>query len=441
MGGDYMISLYKDLKIAYLLTTFVAGLSLALIFGAYDFKVLGYIFILLWVLACAYIFTFIATKRFNSIIAVANNTCNIENSLNQLFGIYKGRTHKKMDLIVAIYISNLLLHYGKTNFALNILLQYNPERLFKKEREAVYKFFYYSNLVSCYNHLDKKEDALNAYKRADQIFNSPYFNVKIKSECEMMHKANYLIITDVIGNCDEILYLHKITLEKSKSLLSEVSCRFSIVNVLAACGRLSDAEEHIKFIKENGGDTLYAKCAAENNFSSDFTKVLDSMEFKVNPIKSKKFKPLIFSIIITALIVGVTITIGFFTAKTIYINNFNDSAKQVVNTFDKNGNQLVMEMQSREYFSSKEELDAQYNLYSLYLMLYDYDGCKVSLSKNDSFIDFEVIIDFKKTTDEIFEILEFKPYEQDYINANKDNEYTILKYNEFLGIRVLTGFI
>ncbi len=436
-----MISLYKDLKIAYFITTFIGGLSLCLLLGASDLKVLGFIVMLLWIFICAFMFVRIATKRFNNMLLAANTSCNIEESLNRLFAIYKGRTHKKMDLFVAIYISNLLLHYGKTNLALNMLLQYNPERLFKKNRETVYKFFYYSNLVSCYNRLDKKEEALNVYKRADQIFNSPYFNAKIKSECENMHRANYLIITDVINNCDEILNLHKITLEKSKFLLSEVSCRFSIVCVLVACDRLNEAQEHIKFIKENGGDTVYAKCASHNDFGIDFAKEVDSTEFKFNPISNKNYKPLIFSILLTAFIVAGTITFGFFTAKTVYINDYNNSVTQNISTFDRNGNQLTWEVETHAYYSTEYVLDMQYNIYSAYLIFNEYEGCEVILLENNGFIDFKLFVDFNETTDDIYEILDFEPTEQDYIQSNKNEEYTILKYNEFLGIRVLAGFI
>lgn len=436
-----MIYLYKDLKIAYLLTTILGGLSLLFLFSSLIHLFLGYIVILLWIMVCSFVFIKIATKRFNTIIFDANNSCNIESCLNHLFGIYKGKTNKKTDLFVAIYISSFLLNYGKTDFASNILLQYNPEKLLKKDRYDVYKFFYYSNLATCYNRLDKKEDALNAYKRADQLFNSPYLNKAIKTECEIMHKANYLIITDVINNCEEILKLQKISLEKSKFLLDEVCCRFSMVSVLGACGRLKEAEEHISFIKENGGDTLYAKCASKNDFSIDFVKEINAEPFEIKPIKNKEYKPLITSIILTVFIVAITIIIGFLTAKTVYINDYNNSSTQSISTFDKNGNQLSWEMQTHAYYSTEYELDMQYNLCSAYLIFNEYEGCEVDLSENFGSIDFELFVDFNKTTDDIYEVLYFEPTEQDYIESNKDSGYTILKYNEFLGIRIFAGFI
>lgn len=436
-----MISLFKDLKIAYFLTTFTGGISILLVMGSYDINTPSYFIALLWILSCAIVFVKIATKRFNNMLASANKSCNIEESLNRLFAIYKGRTHKKTDLVVAIYISNLLLHFGKTDSAFKILLQYNPEMLFKNKKEVVYKFFYYSNLVACYNRFDKADEALDAYKKADETLNSPYFNKKLKSECEIMHKANYLVITDVINNCDEILNLQKIALEKSKYLLSEVSTRFSIVSVLAACERLNEAEEHIKFIKENGGDTLYAKCASQNDFSIDFAKELNSKPFEINPIKTKDYKPLIFSILLTVFMVVATIVFGFFTAKTVYVINYNNSQTQVIHTFDKKGNQLTMESQSHTYFSNEDELNMQYNLCSIYLTLNDYEGCNVTLTENNGFIDMEMIIDFSKTTNDIYDILSFSPNEQDFINSDKDDEYTIQKYKEFLGIRVFAGFI
>ncbi|MBE6810760.1 MAG: hypothetical protein E7521_06860 [Ruminococcaceae bacterium] len=436
-----MIYLYKDLKIAYLLTTILGGLSFLFVFSSLVNLVLGYIILLLWIIACSFVFIKIATKRFNSVLSDANNYCNIKDALNHLYGIYKGRPHKKMDLFVAIYISNLLLHYGKTRSALNILLKYNVEKLYSKDREDVYKFLYYSNLATCYNRLDKNQEAMNAYKRADQLFNSPYINKALKAEFEIMHKVNYLIITDVKNNCDEILRLHNISLENAKSLLSKVSCRFSMVVVLSACGRIDEAGEHIEFIKENGGDTLYAKCANQNDFSLDFANKVDLEPFEINPIKSKEYKPLIFSVLLTLFIVAVTVFIGFLTSKTIYINDHNNSSMQSISTFDKDGNQLTWEMKIDDYYSSEYELNMQYNLCSEYLILNDYEGCKVLLLENNGFLDFKLTVDFNKTTDDIYNILDFEPTEHNYIESNKDSSYRILKYKYFLGIRVLTGIL
>lgn len=98
-------------------------------------------------------------------------------------------------------------------------------------------------------------------------------------------------------------------------------------------------------------------------------------------------------------------------------------------------------MQTHAYYSTEYELDMQYNLCSAYLIFNEYEGCEVDLSENFGSIDFELFVDFNKTTDDIYEVLYFEPTEQDYIESNKDSGYTILKYNEFLGIRIFAGFI
>ena len=47
-----MISLFKDLKIAYFLTTFTGGISILLVMGSYDINTPSYFIALLWILSC-----------------------------------------------------------------------------------------------------------------------------------------------------------------------------------------------------------------------------------------------------------------------------------------------------------------------------------------------------------------------------------------------------
>ena len=145
--------------------------------------------------------------------------------------------------------------------------------------------------------------------------------------------------------------------------------------------------------------------------------------------------------ILTLFIVAVTVFIGFLTSKTIYINDYNNSSMQSISTFDKDGIQLTWEMKIDDYYSSEYELNMQYNWCSEYLILNDYEGCKVLLLENNGFLDFKLTVDFNKTTDDIYNILDFEPTEQDFIESNKNSDYRILKYKEFLGIRVLTGIL
>lgn len=281
-----MLKLYKDLSVAYYISAFSGMIALVIVSTFFGNQLIGLSYGLFWALCCAIFLNKIAIKRFKKMLSFAEK-CNVNESLNRLYGYYKGNLNSKMDFILATHISSLLIHLGKTDLALKLLLQYNPEALMKRKVETVYRYSYYQILTVCYSHLDRKQDAVDAFKKSDELFKSPHFNKKIKPIYEIMHKANYLIITDAVSYCEEILSLLNEELTKHKNLLSEVSCRFSIVKILAKNNRLDEASEHIDFIKENGGDTVYAKCALNNNYSDEFLKENNLEKWEPTPIKVK----------------------------------------------------------------------------------------------------------------------------------------------------------
>ncbi len=438
--GESMLKLYKDLTISYFLVVFAGLILLSPILNIFVSGFITSILGFLWILLCATVFQQIATRRFNRIIFSANDTCRIEESLNHLFGFYKGIATSKIDLIVAIYICNSLLHFGKHDLSLKILSQYNPEILFKRKREVTYKYLYYNSLTACYDRLDRNEEALKAFEKSGELLNSPYFNKKLKADFEAKHKLGYLLLTNNGEHDEEILSLLEDELRKSKNLLSQVSCRFSIARVLIKCGRLEEAQEHILFIKENGGDTVYAKCAIQNDFSPNYINEINLESWKVKPIKTKTYKALVISIALIVLVVVLTLGVGILTAKTVYISDY-DTATPIILKFDKNGNCLTWEMDSRIYYPSENELELQYSIYSRYLFLNDYKGCKVTLKEKHGIIDFDLMVDFRKTTNDIYDVVDVSTTEEDYIESNKNGQYEIIRYKEFLGIRVLDGFI
>ncbi len=281
-----MLKLYKDLNIAYYISAFSGLIALVIISTYFGNQLIGLSYGLLWALCCAMFLNKIAIKRFKKILSFAEK-CNVNESLNRLYGYYKGNLNRKMDFILATHISSMLIRLGKNDLALNMLLQYNPKALMKRKVETVHRYSYYQILTVAYSHLNRKEEALEAFKKSDELFNSRYFNKKLKPIYETMQRVNYLIITDDGTHCEEILSLLNQELTKHKNLLSEVSCRFSIVRILAKNDRLDEAGEHISFIKENGGDTVYAKCALNNDFSNEFLNKINLEVWQPTPIRTK----------------------------------------------------------------------------------------------------------------------------------------------------------
>lgn len=169
----------------------------------------------------------------------------------------------------------------------------------------------------------------------------------------------------------------------------------------------------------------------------DFLCFLEKKGIKITKNKALKISVAL----ITILAVLITV-FGFFNAKTVYINDYNNSVTQSIKTFDRKGKLLTWEMESHAYYHTQDELQLQYDFCSLYLMLNDYDGCEVTLNENNGVIDFRLIVDFKKTNKDIYEVIDFSTSENDYIKSIKDGEYTIKKFKElFFGIKVPIGYV
>ena len=435
-----MLKLYKDLYFAYWLVAIVGVFALAMIL-AFESIWVFIIFVLLWVLACAIVFHIISNKRFNKIIISANNTCNVQEGLNRLYGIYKGRTNNRLDLIVAIYIGNFWLHLGRYELALNILLQYDPQLLLKAKNDVMYKLFYYTTVSACYKRLDRKECALDALDKADEALKSPHFNNNARAYYEISQAVNRTLTTDDTEKCELSLALLEQQLSQSDSMLAKVICRHNMVIALARCNRADGAREHIDFIAENGGDTVYARCARENNFSNDFIKQINLEKLQFNPAKTKILKTVVASVAAVVAMIAVTVIYGVFTAKTLYVNDYNGQVTESTYTYNIRGELVSWEMEHRGYYESESELELQHNLCSSYLYLNKYKGCEVILFQNNGVLNFHLFVDYTKTTDEVNVELNNPATDKEFVEMYKNGEYRVTRYKQFLGVTVFDGIV
>ncbi len=435
-----MFKNYKDLLFAYFVCGITGCIALISVFTVFEVQFVGGILAILWVLGCAIVFNKIAIKRFKNILSFAEK-CEVEKALNRFYGFYKCNTKSKRDLFWALQISNCLLNLGKHDLALNMLLQYNPELLMKRKTEVAYRYSYYNTIAVCYSRLGKKEAALEAFKKSDELFNSPHFNKKLKSSLEVTHKINYLIFTDDGTHSEEILYLLNDDLNKRESLLAQVCCRFSIVRILAKNGRLEEASEHIEFIKENGGDTVYAKCVQSSDFSIEFLNKINCEEWQPNPIKAKHYRGFVLSGIVVTCVVALTVLTGIFTVKTVYMHDYNGSGTQYIKTFDRNGRPLTLEMKFSGEYYTEEDAQEQYNFCAYYLYLNDYKGCEVKLNKIGEYVFFDLLVDFQKADNGIYDITGCSKSEEDYVESIKCDDYRVSKYKRILFVTYFEGYI
>ena len=301
-----MINIFKKTKIAYFISAFTGVALIFFIFESLVPQLVLGLFSFVWIFIIALFFNGIAFRHLAKMLSSANAHCQVEQSLNNLYGIYRANTNKKSDLIVAIYICNLLSHFGKYEMALKMILEYNPDALLKGKKEVIFKCYYYDILVTCYSCLEQKEKAIEALKKVKECLDNKHFNPKLKDKYEIHYKTMYYTVIDGEKKPEEILPL----LEKMNDgniLLSKVSAEYATVSWLKKFKMDDEIQPHIDFIKENGGDTFYAKCANNNDFSSDFIKQINDEKWEPTPKKYKNNKELIISIIAAVVVVAIII--------------------------------------------------------------------------------------------------------------------------------------
>lgn len=435
-----MLKMYKDLRISYYFIVFVSAITVFVIAEEYLSPVLLYFLLVLWVLPFAVFFNVAAKKRFVKTLKSALDDCMVEESLNRLYGIYKGRPNNKTDMIIAMNISELLLHLGKNRAARDILLSYNAESVFAAKRFVTHKYLYYHTLAVCSARLGQREEAISAFGRSDELFTSPHINGKIKQMCKNAHEANRLIITGDEKDYEAALWLLNQACEENRNLLDKVSCRYSIAVILTKAGRGDEAKEHIDFIARHGGDTVYRKAALENKLPYEPEDETEE-PFVPRPVRPKTAKTYILSVALAVVMLGVAVLYGFLNEKTVYEYYNENTDAYVTETFDKSGNILFYKTEYHDNDYRDEKTDLLYDIYSEYLPLDGYKGCKVSLSRKDGMIDFDLTVDFKKAPEGVYGIVDAHKTEAEFLSVTHGGETQAVRYKEYLFITVFDGTV
>ncbi len=330
-----MIKFYSDLTISYYIVSIIGIIMWAIVIADLPFY---FIAMLVWIFICAMTFHRISVHRFNKLFSEPANPSKTEENINKLFGIYKGRINTAADLIIANYISTCLFHFGKYSYILKLLLRYDPEKLLKFKRQLTHKYIYYYNLSLCYFKMGRHEEAIAYFMKADAVFNDRHFNQKHVLAYKLTHRTAFLQIIKNGEDTQEILSLLTDSFSKSEMSVAKVSIAHSIISTLVRNDRLDEATEYIDFVKQNGGDTVYAKCAIANDYSGEVEKQINDEPWEPSPVTKKHYKTLVISIIISVLMIAVTVLYGIFGLKARLINN---SANSTAVHYDYGINKMV----------------------------------------------------------------------------------------------------
>lgn len=429
--------MFKDLTVSYYLISITGIIVLILLFAGSGYDILGVVFIFVWIFICALLYNIVANKRIEKIFKAVNSDCNAEVCLNRLYALYRGRITRKEDMIIAVFISQYLLHFGRYEQAINILKLYDPEKLIKFKSEAIYKYIYYNVLDVCCSRLGRIDEARFYFNKSEEIYNSPGFEMKPKVFHEKVNELRRLLLEDNAENVDRILSLLNELLAESETLLQTVSLRYTIADILIRSGRAEEAEEHIDFIRENGGDTIYTKCAIENNFTQNFILEWNRKPWIPTPHKQKS-KCILASIIVMVCVTIVMIVFGIFTMKTIYREEYERYEYTETYTFYRDGNIKSIEI---ECYNRIGLLGTDIMQDSDFAILNDYDGCEAVLDYDKEY--FKIYVDFDETPDNISDVLRFPATEAEFVDK-EDSDCILLThsiYKTFWEIEFFTGML
>lgn len=438
-----MISVFKDIKISYLIVGY-AGLLL----GAFFFftgmvqSAINFLFILsLWVICCILFFDAIGVRRYKKIVDKANNEGRIKEALPELYYYYNLEKSSHSKLYFAMAIAGYLNQIGKAKEGLELLSQYDAEKVFKRKRQQLLKYNYYMSLSGCFYACGDEKNGFLAFEKVGEILH----NSKVKESKKLYLKEHYELQRRFLSleneDKDDVLRAIDTHLPKCKHTLQKVSFVFKSVQILLALGRIDEVQEKIEYLAKNGGDTLAGRCARENNFTIEFIESIkdEPFEFKAAPIK--KHKTVLISIIIVVLAFVITLLIGVLSRKTIYITGTNDDFLQ--HTFNANGEYDSWISMDTVYYDSSEYIISDLELQNLFASFFENrEGIYITRTTTDEFARCRIDIIFNQLTeDSIEDFDETFFYTEEEFLASLDGDMSYAKYIRIFNVPIYMGII
>lgn len=143
-----MIKIFKDLLYSYFII-YISGVLL--LYFLFCVNILGpfinfVLLLILWILLCMFTFQKIPVNRYKKIVDGANNECRIIEALPKLYYYYNLNKSSNSKIYFAMAVASYLNQIGRSKEALELLSQYDPEKIFKRKRDQLLKYNYYMTL-------------------------------------------------------------------------------------------------------------------------------------------------------------------------------------------------------------------------------------------------------------------------------------------------------
>ncbi len=250
--------IYNDLKIKYIISVILSTiifLPLAMLSG---FE--GITIIINWaiiILAIAFIFDLIKTKRIDKIMIELDN-CRVKEYV-ETYEMLISNYRKKSDFL----LSNLAVGYiklgefEKARSYLNAISMSNKKKLSAINIEYVYL----NNLCAVNILLGDVQSAEEYLKQMQDMINNPLVKHHIKTSFSYYYILNKMELDILKGDEDLKEKLCTLRLQVDNRLLTKVEANYGLGEFYEAQGEIEKARFHYNFAKENGGSSFYQKKA------------------------------------------------------------------------------------------------------------------------------------------------------------------------------------
>ena len=438
-----MINIFKDIKASYLIVGY-AGLFLGAFFfftGMVQSAINLLFILLLWVICCILFFDAMGVRRYKKIVNKANNEGKIKEVLPELYYYYNSEKSSHSRLYFAMAIAGYLNQIGKSKEGLELLSQYDAEKIFKRKRQQLLKYNYYMTLSACLFGCGDEKNGLSVFEKAGEILH----NSKAKESKKLYLKEHYELQRRFINieneDKDDVLRVIDEHLSKCKHTLQKVSFVFKSVQILLSLGRADEAQEKINYLATNGGDSLAGRCAREKNFTPEFIESIRNEPFELKAAPIKKHKTVLISIVIVILAFAITLLAGVLNRKTIYISGTNDDFVQ--HTFNAKGEYDNWISMDTVYYDSAEYKTFGLDLQNLFASFYENrEGIYITRTTTDEFSRCRIDIVFDQLTENStkgFDKSFF--YTEDEFLASLDSDMSYSKYIQIFNVPIRIGSV
>ncbi len=438
-----MIKIFKDLLYSYFII-YISGVLL--LYFLFCVNILGpfinfVLLLILWILLCVFTFQKIPVNRYKKIVDKANNEGRIKEALPELYYYYNLEKSSHSRIYFAMAIASYLNQIGRSKEALELLSQYDAEKIFKRKRDQLLKYNYYMTLSGCLYGCCDEENGLSAFEKAGEILH----NFQSKQNQKLYLKEHYELQRRFLNleneDKNDVLRAIDAHLPKCKHTLQKVSFVFKSVQILLSLGRADEAQEKIEYLAKNGGDTLASRCARANNFSVEFIDSIKNEPFELKAAPIKKHKTVLISIVLVILAFAITILAGVLNRKTIYISGTNDDFVQ--HTFNVKGEYDNWISMDTVYYDSDEYKDSGLELQNIFASFFENrEGVYITRTTTDEFARCRIDIIFDRLTNESTDGFgkSFFYTEEEFL-ASLDGDMSYAKYIQIFNVPIYIGII